>query len=89
MVTNEKTQSVEGTNPLWTDGHMDGRTDYHVKIKPKEVSKVERKKQIQLNPAIAHFKGLIKIKFYIEVFIITKIQKIVKMLLGFKICMLY
>ena len=30
--------------------------------------------KIQLNPAIGHFKGLVKIMLYIEVFIIANIQ---------------
>ena len=45
--------------------------------------------KIQLNAAIAHFQGLVKIMLYIEVFIIANVWITMKMLLGTKICMLY
>ena len=44
---------------------------------------------VQLNPAVAHFKGQVKIMFFTKVFIIANIKIIVKMLLGTKICMLF
>ena len=44
---------------------------------------------MQLNPAIAHFKGTVKFMLYSEVSIIANIKKILKILLGIKICVLY
>ena len=41
------------------------------------------------NPAIAHFKGLIKLILYIKVSTIANIEITMKTLLGTKICMLY
>ena len=40
---------------------------------------------IQLNPATAHFKGLVKIILYTKVFIIANIYLTVKMLRGTKL----
>ena len=41
--------------------------------------------QLQLNPAMAHFKGLAKIMVYTEVFTTVKIQITMKILHGAKI----
>ena len=46
-------------------------------------------KQLQLNPALAHFKGLVKIMLYTKVFIIANIQITMKIPLRTKICMHY
>ena len=45
--------------------------------------------QIQLNPAIAFFKGLVKIMLYIEVLFIANIKITMKTVLGTKVYMLY
>ena len=47
------------------------------------------KRKFQLNPAIAYFKGLVKIMLYTDVFIIANICTTMKLLLGTKICMLH
>ena len=44
---------------------------------------------LQLNPALQQFKGLIKIIFCTDVFIIANIWITMKMLLGTKICIVY
>ena len=46
-------------------------------------------KHIQLNPAIAFFKGLVKIMLYIEVLFIANIKITMKTVLGTKVYMLY
>ena len=43
----------------------------------------------QLNPALAHFKGLVRIILYIEVLFIANLQITMKTLLGTKNCMRY
>ena len=48
-----------------------------------------QKKVVQLNPAIAHFKRLVKIILYTEVFTIANIRITINMLLGTIIGMLY
>ena len=45
--------------------------------------------QLQLNPDIAHLKGLVKIMLYTKDFTIANIEITIKMLLWTKICMLY
>ena len=48
-----------------------------------------KKKSIQLNAAIAHFKGLVKIMLYTKVFIFPNVFETAKMLFGTKFYMLY
>ena len=45
--------------------------------------------KLQLNPAIAYFKGLLRIVLYTEVLFIANIQITVKTLLWTKVYMLY
>ena len=46
-------------------------------------------KEIQLNPAVAYFKGQVKIMLYFKVLSIANIQMITKTLLWTKVCMRY
>ena len=68
----------------------DGRWEVqsHPTIRDRRLTRIYLKK-IQLNPAIAHFKGLVKIMLYIEVFTIANIKITMKMLLGIQICIFY
>ena len=62
---------------------------YWLSATPRAISTKSSENESQLNPAIVHFKGLVKIMLYTKVFIIASAQFTMKMLLETKILMHY
>ena len=65
-----------------TQGHTKARNGSSTVQQPEAWYRwVSFKKKVQLNPAIAHFKGLVKIMLYTEVFTIANIKITMKIFL--------